>query len=416
MNLCAFFGIFQLVTVLFLHVSFVGQGKCIEAVLNDRVWDQSDMSKWVNMSLNPGLNLSDGILLVNGNETNLLPADTNYTYYPPNYKLRDDEFLQIEVVSTRKGGGSEGRRSGIYNASEPLPGGESDADGESFSFTPNYIFSTNQAVLYLNNNFRDVHGVRTLNLTLTDRCMLTGVVEKGDSEGSKEGSKEGSSEGSSSLSSLGTLSTWDKASRIFSGIYGYDAAIINQLMYGVKARNSWRGYSPGFLQNLETKELWNWRPSLLVGLLNLTPFEWFVHKFVVVLNCAISFLLISSVTAFVVRILLSSGVVIMFVIFGCMRMLGADHADDRLLSLSYPWIGRGLVSIDTTGTHPRQHYLFGHIGKVIIFYGMYEASQTVFGGWLYDKSIPNGMVVLIFGLVMIWEVSSCFEAKPWAQE
>jgi len=108
------------------------------------------------------------------------------------------------------------------------------------------------------------------------------------------------------------------------------------------------------MQNLETGEYWSWRSTLLAWSNDHSPLQWIIHKIIVVINVVLSFFLITSVTAIIVRVLLSSGVVIMFGIFACLRMLGAEHTDGRLLAMSYPWIGREVESLERDGIYPKK--------------------------------------------------------------
>lgn len=68
---------------------------------------------------------------------------------------------------------------------------------------------------------------------------------------------------------------------------------------------------------------------------------------------ALAFFLITSVTSLIVRVLTSSGVVLMFPLFACFRALGMPGADERILSLSYPWIGSARVAIANQHVHPQ---------------------------------------------------------------
>lgn len=52
-----------------------------------------------------------------------------------------------------------------------------------------------------------------------------------------------------------------KSAEILAQVYGMDAVIINQLMYGIRAVDG--SYRDGFLLNTETEERWSWRKEFM---------------------------------------------------------------------------------------------------------------------------------------------------------
>lgn len=112
----------------------------------------------------------------------------------------------------------------------------------------------------------------------------------------------------------------------------------------------------------------------------------------------LSFFLITSVTALIVRVLTSSGVVLMFPLFELLRNGGVPGADERILALSYPWIGAARRAIRTNQTHPQSHLVYAHMTKIVLYYVMYEACQAAWSVVLYSKSIPEALPVWIYGL------------------
>jgi hypothetical protein len=117
---------------------------------------------------------------------------------------------------------------------------------------------------------------------------------------------------------------------------------------------------------------------------------------------AMAFFLITSVTSLIVRVLTSSGVVLMFPLFSLFREMGLPGADERILSQSYPWIGTARVAIGNQRIHPQSHLVAAHSFKIVLYYAMYEACQAAWSIVLYNKSIPQGLPVWIFGFCMIW--------------
>jgi len=96
----------------------------------------------------------------------------------------------------------------------------------------------------------------------------------------------------------------------------------------------------------------------------------------------------------------------MFPIFAWLRLLGVPGADDRILSLSYPWIGRARNVARLRNIYPESHLIFAHLAKIALFYVMYEASQAAWSVVLYGKSLPDGLPVWVYGFAMIWEYFS----------
>lgn len=112
----------------------------------------------------------------------------------------------------------------------------------------------------------------------------------------------------------------------------------------------------------------------------------------------LSFFLVTSVTALIVRVLTSSGVVLMFPMFEMFRHAGIPGADERILALSYPWIGADRRAVRTNQTHPQNHLICAHMTKIVLYYVMYEACQAAWSVVLYNKSIPEALPVWIYGL------------------
>lgn len=126
----------------------------------------------------------------------------------------------------------------------------------------------------------------------------------------------------------------------------------------------------------------------------------------VLLLSVLAFFLITSVTALIVRVLTSSGVVLMFPLFTLFRRLGLAGANERILALSYPWIGSARLAISNANVHPQRHLVAAHVTKIVLYYVMYEACQAAWSVVLYAKSIPEALPVWIYGFAMIWEYYS----------
>jgi len=242
-----------------------------------------------------------------------------------------------------------------------------------------YRFAIDDALLYLDENSALLHNITVVNVTVTERCLSTG-------------------------SDHGKLTFLTAMGQFLSQVYGMDSIIINQLMYGIRGVDG--VFTSGHVKSMETQERWGWHKEQLEAYEHGSFVEWVLRKLGVMLMSTLAFFLITSVTSLIVRVLTSSGVVLMFPLFTCFRSLGMSGANERILSLSYPWIGSARVAIANRHVHPQSHLVWAHVTKIILYYVMYEACQAAWSVVLYAKSIPEALPVWIYGFAMIWEYFS----------
>ncbi len=177
-----------------------------------------------------------------------------------------------------------------------------------------------------------------------------------------------------------SLSILNTIGEFLSQIYGMDSIIINQLMYGIRGANG--AFKSGYVKSMETQERWGW-PSELLDAFETKSFVHIVKRklgrvenivahlrvcdlltkyrphllFSGVLSMSmLAFFLVTSVTSLIVRVLTSSGVVLMFPMFSLLRTLGLPGAHERIISLSYPWIGAARGAISAEHTHPQREF------------------------------------------------------------
>lgn len=138
-------------------------------------------------------------------------------------------------------------------------------------------------------------------------------------------------------------------------------------------------------QNTKTNETWSWRASLLPP---PGGYDWATSlsfKFGVVVQSALAFLLLSAVNAIIVRVLMTSGVVLLFPLFFLLRRMGVIRVVDfRLLSLSYPWLGVPLQRLRAR-RKPLTPFILAHVAFVFVAYITFEASQLFLAQVLYGK-------------------------------
>jgi len=246
--------------------------------------------------------------------------------------------------------------------------------------TVHYRYAMDDALLFLDETSAFLHNVTLVNVTVTERCLSTGSDD-------------------------GKLTFLTAIGEFLSQIYGMDSIIINQLMYGIRGTDG-ASFTSGYVKSVETQERWGWHKEQMETFEDNSFVEWVLKKIGIMLMSALAFFLITSVTSLIVRVLTSSGVVLMFPLFTCFRAMGMPGADERILSLSYPWIGSARVAISNQRVHPQSHLVWAHVTKIVLYYVMYEACQAAWSVVLYAKSIPEALPVWIYGFAMIWEYFS----------
>ena len=236
--------------------------------------------------------------------------------------------------------------------------------------------------MYLDTKIVNWYNISIVNVTLSERCLSTGTDD-------------------------GQYATfYTKWAQFFSQIFGMDTLLVNQFMYSIKTSEG--DYRDGYVQNVESKERWSYSSTQLksadegkVGFITWC----FDRIWVIVISC-ISFFLVTNITAFIVRLLATSGVMIMFPIIAGLRVYGAAGIDPRVLDFSYPWVGRARNAIRQQGIHPFKHFITAHLGKLFLVYTMYESCQVAWSSSLYEKSTPVNLPLWIFGNTMVYEYFS----------
>jgi hypothetical protein len=281
--------------------------------------------------------------------------------------IGEDEILQIRIA-----------QSGLYVTEEEEGAAWWSQAGESSSsssdsnssvdviFVPDYIFTSNIPLLYLDSGFLARHEVKRINVTLDEMC-----VTKGPGLGFVVGAVVGN----------------------------LDTIIINQLMFTFR--------SNGVVRNMHTNETWSWRGSTLppVGGYRLFTLDGWVARLCALLRSLSALFFLSGTTAIVVRMLMTSGVALMYPLFFCLRRIGVTGLSFRVLTRSYAWLGVPLERLRARGK-PLAPFLLAHLSKVVVVYVMYEACQVFWVETLYGKSGGSGMAFAVFGLIMLMEYVS----------
>ena len=273
-----------------------------------------------------------------------LPSSSNTTVNP-----------NTTVVSTRQG-------SVVYEEDilfiEVTPSLSTYQRGD---FKAQYEFSPTASVLYLTEQQRKRHNFRELNVTIDGECL------------------------GYNLASLA----------------GMDTVVINQLMFGLD--------SNALLRNKQTGELWSWtsvrinndRKSKIKNSFG----NWFVDRFAMSLWTFVFFGIMTGITAVVIRVLVSSGVVLVFPIFYALSLSGLQALDLGLVIISYPWLGVevGQLMRVSRSTCP---YICAHLLFLLVLYVVFELSQISFASIIYNRSYPAGLPLVVASGLMVLEYYS----------
>jgi hypothetical protein len=183
-----------------------------------------------------------------------------------------------------------------------------------------------------------------------------------------------------------------------------DNVLLNNLMFTLNKK--------GMLIS-SRMDYYMWREGDLKPYFNLGT--WMGFKMIVAVKIFFSYFLLSSSTALLVRILISSGVALVFPVCALMHYAGMMESPDqhlRLVSHAYPWLGIPMEMI-----HARRGsstpFVVAHISRVVLFYTLYEALQFASSQWFYDDNQPGQKELWLFALMMIWEYYSMVYVRTY---
>eukprot|EP01035_Chromulina_nebulosa_P018789 gene18789-24556_t len=112
--------------------------------------------------------------------------------------------------------------------------------------------------------------------------------------------------------------------------------------------------------------------------------------------------MLSTISALLVRILISSGVVLLFPLFWIVQRFTSHGISWRIISLSYPWIGIP-IEVLRSRNQSIEPFIIAHICRIIVYYVLYEAAQLAFSVWFYNDSRPGQKELWIFAIMMLLE-------------
>ena len=221
--------------------------------------------------------------------------------------------------------------------------------------TYDYLFAESRALIFMDQNMRSEHKFAVYNATLDDACFGTGLAPL--------------------LLPLG----------------GVDVAVTNMLMHTVKK---------GGLIKTKANDYYGWGAADIVLYHDFA--EWASFKLSILLVSVFAFFVLSCTTALLVRILISSGVVLVFPLFW---LFGVPVFNNRIISLSYPWLGVPMEMLRNNNRSPYP-FLMSHVSKILLYYTLYEAAQFTFSLWFYGNAYPGQKELWLYAIVMLWEYYS----------
>lgn len=222
-----------------------------------------------------------------------------------------------------------------------------------------YEFGFEIGILALPMEIRNKHGFKTINVTLS-----------------------------------GEMCFGSKLAQALLPLGGFDTVVVNNVVNTVRK---------GGMVMTRSGDYYSWHDRDLHPYHNLG--EWIAVKINIFILSLFSFFFLSTTTALLVRVLISSGVVLLFPFFTLLQYFGVNIINSRIISLSYPWIGVPMEMLRSRNQSVIP-FIIAHISRVIIFYSFYEACQLSFGMWFYDQARPGQRELWLFAIMMTWEYYS----------
>eukprot|EP00602_Paraphysomonas_sp_CaronLab_P005156 CAMPEP_0185035770 /NCGR_PEP_ID=MMETSP1103-20130426/27735_1 /TAXON_ID=36769 /ORGANISM="Paraphysomonas bandaiensis, Strain Caron Lab Isolate" /LENGTH=540 /DNA_ID=CAMNT_0027573017 /DNA_START=206 /DNA_END=1826 /DNA_ORIENTATION=- len=227
------------------------------------------------------------------------------------------------------------------------------------SRVPDFEFATSWAVLALSKDVREKHRFEVVNITMPVSCF------------------------------------GNPLQRFILPLGGVGTVVANNIMHSIP--------TGGIMKAVSSREYYSWKASEISR--KKTLGDWAAGKLMIVVASLFAFFILSTTTAVLVRVLISSGVVLLFPVFWLLQLGGVNIFNTRIISLSYPWLGVPfeLLRSRHQSTIP---FVVSHVTRVLIYYFMYEAAQIACSMWLYGTKDPGPKELWLFAVMMILEYFS----------
>lgn len=358
--LLLFCGFLFLSCLIYLHITFVGQPGCLPSHL---------------MVLNETTNISslmqfraDQIIGININEEYIrleLEAETDDLTNHENQKLLSAPLLgSSSLYSPKQTLGIpifDFFHSPLSNFSQTNISSINSSSSSSISSTLgyDYLVTFDEGLILMKPEMIDSHHFEVINVTLGGKECFGGKTAE-------------------SLLPIG----------------GIDVAILNNVMFTVN-RDAYMKSRFGDLFYWDTRDtLTSW-----VGI------DWIKRKLNILLLSLLAFTFLTTTTAMLVRVLISSGVILVFPLFWFIQTVASVNINMRIVTISYPWIGlpMQLIRLRNQSTTP---FIIAHLSRVIIYYIMYIGTQNMFIKWFYRNNSLGQQQLWLYAVMMLWEYYS----------
>jgi len=185
----------------------------------------------------------------------------------------------------------------------------------------------------------------------------------------------------------------------------YDGIIINELAYTTRTR--------GYLERMDGEakvESWAWSAEQVESASpkdGRSIFVSFMRKAMVFVKSLLTFLLISAITGFFIRVAVNGSAVIMFPIAMVLQQIDTERMTMRVLIRSFPWVGVHVEVLRRAGRPLaplfRSHFIFLFIQSFA-----YLSCNLAWRLILYRKSTPDGFEERVFSFCSVIELDVCF--------
>lgn len=236
-----------------------------------------------------------------------------------------------------------------------------------------YKFGSDRELVMLNADVFRQHQFRAVNVTVSESCIAP-----------------------FSLASV--------VVRFFDGL---DTIIINELAHTFRSR--------GFLERLEdfglgahVTESWVWSKeqvdvSAPAG--GSPLLDALAYKMQVMLKACVTFMMVSSITGFFIRVAVNGSAVLMFLIASCGQTCGIRLArvSPRVLTRSFPWIGVHVEVLRRAGRDPGPLFR-SHLSFLFFQSFAYLSCNLAWRFIFYRKSSPQDFEEEIFSTCLVLEL------------
>lgn len=345
----------SLITLIILHISYVGNSGCLGDALAGYDGFKEGQPFDLPTDTLIGINLSPNFApYVIDDDDDLFPKadERRRTLFDvPRWLLDADEGETNEESDKEKGSSSDTDAEKREEAARMVVRTVRMVSNQTYD----YLFTQNNVLAFMDTDLRAKHDFRVLNVTLSDTCFGSGLAP------------------------------------LLLPVGGVDVAVNNMLMKTVA--------KPGIVRT-RTNELYSWSEGELIT--DRPIDDWVIFKLNVLLASLLSFACLSTITALLVRILISSGVVLIFPLFWA---FGVPIYNNRVITLSYPWLGVPIEMLRAQNISPVP-FIMSHVVKILMYYILYEAAQMSFSLWFYGSAFPGQKELWLYAIVMLWEYYS----------